>query len=323
MAYSPAVVIAITKEIDTLMGYSFSRFPLLGLIGILATSVASFAQAPSVFPAVPLHLVAAPVSAGPEKGALVIVGGGTVTPEIWKRFIALAGGANAKIVIVPTAQEDTTIDSDKTAQQLKELGVKNVILLHTRDPKEADTEKFALPLRTATGVWFTGGRQWRIADAYLNTRTQTEFNAVLERGGVIGGTSAGATIQGSFLVRGDTKGNELMEGGHLVGFGFLKNAAIDQHILRRNRQFDLIPVIEAHPGLLGIGIDESTAIVVQGDHFEVLGDSYVAIHNAAASAEEREKSPNHAATRGKFYFVGHGERFDLNKRVVLSNHSNH
>lgn len=244
---------------------------------------------------------------GPTKGSLLIVGGGAMG-ELWKKFVELAGGPEARIVIIPTADEDAGISRDRTAELLKTLGVKEVTVLHTRDRKEADTEKFTAPLKTATGVWLGGGRQWRLADSYLNNRTHREITAVLERGGVIAGSSAGATIQGSFLVRGDTKGNELMEGDHLVGFGFLKNTAIDQHVLRRNRQFDLIPVIDAHPELLGIGIDEGTAILVQGDQFEVLGPSYVAIHSRPLTG---------AAAKGKFYFLGKGQRFDLKTRKPI------
>jgi cyanophycinase len=67
------------------------------------------------------------------------------------------------------------------------------------------------------------------------------------------------------MVRGGTKGNDKMIGDHTVGLGFLNNAAVDQHLLRHNRQFDMLEVIDAHPQLLGIGLDEDTAIVVQGD----------------------------------------------------------
>ncbi len=254
---------------------------------------------------------------GPAKGSLVIIGGGGMTPEIWKRFIDLAGGDDAKIVVIPTAEEDDDIADDKTVDKLESLGVHHATSLHTRDRKEADSEKFAEPLTTATGVWLGGGRQWRFADAYLNTRTQKELFGVLERGGVIGGSSAGATIQGSFLVRGDTKGNELIEGDHTVGFGFLKDSAIDQHILRRNREFDLIPLIESHPKLLGIGIDESTAIVVHGDQFEVIGASYVAITDHGQWTSDGHTSPNDAAQKGKIFFLGHGDRFDLSKRRII------
>ena len=137
--------------------------------------------------------------------------------------------------------------------------------MHTRDRKVADTEAFVKPIRAARGVFFNGGRQWRLADSYLNTLTHKELNALLARDGVIGGSSAGASILTSFMVRGDTKSNEKMIGDHTVGLGFLKNAAVDQHLLRRNRQFDMLEVIDKYPELLGIGLDENTAIVVEGD----------------------------------------------------------
>lgn len=242
------------------------------------------------------------------------MGGGSHEAEIWKPFIALAGGSNASIVYIPTADEDNGIAHDTTVEQLKKLGVVHITTLHTRDPKEANRDAFAAPITTATGVWLGGGRQWRLADAYLNTRVLTALNALLERGGVIAGSSAGASIQGSLLIRGDTKGNEIMEGDHKVGFGFLKDSAIDQHILARNRQFDLIPVIEAHPEVLGIGIDEDTAIVVTGNGFEVIGAGYVAITDHRQWDAKDALSPNGAARKGKIYFLRHGERFDLTTR---------
>ena len=153
-------------------------------------------------------------------------------------------------------------------------------------------------------MFFSGGRQWRLADSYLNTRTHAELRALLQRGGVIGGTSAGATIIGSFMVRGDTKGNEKMIGDHIEGMAFLNNVAVDQHLLRRNRQFDLIPVIEAHPGLLGIGIDEDTAIVVRGDRFDVIGNGYVAIYDNGRRLD----------SGGRFYFLAPGDHFNLKTR---------
>lgn len=210
---------------------------------------------------------------GPEKGALVIVGGGKIGPDIWAEFIRLAGGEKANIIFVPTAQEDSTVNNTRTITKLKELGVKNITTLHTRDPKVANTKAFAAPIKKATGVWFEGGRQWRIADGFLNTLAHKEFKALLNRGGVIGGTSAGATILGSFMVRGDTGGNTLMIGDHTEGLDLIHHVTIDQHLLKRNRQFDLIEVIKAKPDLLGIGIDESTAIVVQQNTFRVLGNS--------------------------------------------------
>lgn len=240
---------------------------------------------------------------GPSKGALVIVGGGKVGPQIVDRFVALAGGADAHFVVIPTAGEDAQIDPEANRKKFMErFGVKNVTVLHTRDRAKADTEEFGAPLRSASGVWFDGGRQWRLVDSYLGTRTEREVKAVLERGGVVGGSSAGATIQGSYLVRGAPSGNSIMMSpGHEQGFGLIRDVAIDQHLLTRKRQKDLIPVIEAHPDLLGIGLDESTAIVVQGDRFTVIGDSKVAIY------DNREHDGD------KYFFLSPGDTYDLTR----------
>jgi cyanophycinase len=157
------------------------------------------------------------------------------------------------------------------------------------------------------GVWFDGGRQWRLVDAYLGTRTQRELEAVLARGGVIGGASAGATIQGSYLVRGSPKGNLIMMAkGHEEGFGYVKNVAIDQHLLARHREEDLVAVVDTHPELLGIGLDEPAAIVVRGDEFEVIGQSKVAIYDGR----------DHGCKR--YYFLSVGDRFDFKTRSPLS-----
>ena len=261
-----------------------------------------------------------PAIIGPEKGHLVIVGGGNVGPEIWAKFIELAGGVNAKIIYVPTAGDDSTITKGdfKTVKKLHELGVKTVTVLHTRDAKLANTASFAAPVREATGVWFEGGRQWKIADAFLNTQVQKEFNALLDRGGVIGGTSAGATIQGSYLLRGDTKANTILEGDHIQGLDFIHNVAIDQHILKRNRQFDLLGFIKKHPELLGIGIDESTAIVVHQNTFEVIGVSYVAIYDQQQFAGTTKNLSSDSGSNGPFYYLQKGQKFDLQNRKVIT-----
>ena len=243
---------------------------------------------------------------GPEKGTLVIVGGAMQDPAIVKRFIDLAGGPEAPIVIIPTAGEadDEYGEYWSGLKQWRENGANKLTVLHTRDRKVADSEAFVKPIRAARGVFFGGGRQWRLADSYLNTLTHQELTALLNRGGVIGGTSAGASILASFMVRGDTKGNEKMIGDHTEGLGFLRNAAVDQHLLRRNRQFDMLEVIDKHPQLLGIGIDEDTAIVVEGDRFDVIGRSYVVVYSNKPVV----------GSNGRFYFMGAGDRFDMKER---------
>jgi cyanophycinase len=256
-------------------------------------------------------IVTFPLSAakvGPGHGSLVIVGGGAVGPEIVERFIALAGGPDAPMVWIPTAMGgEPKVDPATTF--LGKAGVKHLTVLHTNDRKVADSEEFVRPLRTARAVWFVGGRQWHLADSYLNTLTQKELFALLKRGGVIGGSSAGATIIGSYMVRGAVEGNEMMMApGHEISLGFLRNSAIDQHLLTRHREKDLLQVIDRHPQLLGIGIDESTAVVVQGDRFEVIGKSKVAIYD-----------PKYKAPAGgeRYYFLNVGDRFDLRKRKTI------
>jgi cyanophycinase len=260
-------------------------------------------------------LVAAPVAAqdgpalatGPAKGALVIVGGGRNGPEIMKRFMELAGGNKARIVILPGAGDQDTFPPNWSGlRSWKEAGAEEVTVLHTRDPKVADTEDFVKPLKGATAVWIPGGRQWKLTIVYNNTRTLKELHAVLERGGVIGGSSAGASVQSSYMVRGAEAGNDLMMAEHSEGFGFLRNSAVDQHILARGRQNDLKEVVAAHPELLGIGIDESTAIVVQGHRAEVVGESLVAFHNTA----DGNGLP--------YFFLKPGDVFDLAERRVIS-----
>jgi len=242
---------------------------------------------------------------GPDNGRLILAGGAVKDPAIYQRFLDLAGGPEAPIVVIPTAGGAERYDRYWAGlRPLEQLGAKHLTLLHTRDREVAETAEFVAPIREARGVWFSGGRQWRLADAYLNTRTHRELRALLARGGVIGGSSAGATIQGSYLARGDTKTNTIMMGDHQEGFAFLRNVAIDQHLLRRNRQFDLIEIVEAHREVLGVGIDENTAIVVEGDRLEVIGQSLVAIYDHGRLLRGR----------GRFYFLAPGDRFDLKTR---------
>lgn len=250
------------------------------------------------------------VVVGPSKGSLVVVGGGTVGKEIVDQFLKLAGGVDAPIVIIPTADGGSNYDKAWLEKQfLVKAGAKNVTVLHTNDRNVANSAAFVKPLRKARGVWFGGGRQWRLVDSYLYTRTQRELTKVLKRGGVIGGSSAGATIIGSYLVRGAREGNTLMMApGYEVGLGYLKNVGVDQHLLKRNRQDDMVAVIDKHPELLGIGIDESTAIVVKRDEFEVVGVSKVAIYDPKYKA---------AAGAKRYYFLSPGDRFDLASRKRL------
>ena len=231
----------------------------------------------------PLTAAAQPPSHGPAKGYLLITGGATQQPD-FQRFIEMSGGKNARIVVIPTAS--VTKPTDLPALQQQYCGPKSpfaalqCIVIHTTDRSVADSPDFVAPLTTATGVWLEGGRHWRLTDAYLNTRTLSELFKVLDRGAVIGGGSAGATVQGSYMVRGSSNPDDntiMMAPGHEIGFGFFTNVTIDQHVDARHRENDLAAVIKAHPDLLGLGLDQSTSITVHGDTLTVNGPKRVAV----------------------------------------------
>ena len=255
---------------------------------------------------------------GPEKGSLVIVGGGGMAEDVLERFMELAGNSKARIVVVPTAsgQSDYT-QNLPLAELFRKKGAAKVTVLHTNDREEANSDEFVAPLKQATAVWFSGGRQWRLVDSYADTKSEKYFWEVLNRDGVIGGSSAGATIQGSYLARGDTKNNQIMMGDHEKGFGFIKNIAIDQHVIARNRHFDMFDILKKRPELLGLSIDEKTAIVVQGNTFEVVGPSYVILFDGTFWSREGSQLKTLPAKENLFYFLRNGDRYHLKKRKVI------
>jgi len=227
--------------------------------------------------------LAQPPSHGPAKGYLLITGGATQPPD-YRRFIEMAGGKNARIVVIPTAS--VTKPTDQATLQTQYctgpslFAAATCTVIHTTDRTVADSADFVAPLTTATGVWIEGGRHWRLTDAYLGTRTLKEMFKVLDRGGAIGGGSAGATVQGSYMVRGSSNPDDntiMMAPGHEIGFGFFTNVTIDQHVDVRRRQYDLAAVIKLHPDLLGLGLDQSTSITVHGDNLTVNGPMRVAV----------------------------------------------
>lgn len=255
---------------------------------------------------------------GPPKGTLIIVGGGNLTGTgIMETFINRAGGPRAKMIVVPTAGGNKdkngkwiVYKEEQVIAPWVKLGATNVHMLHTHDRGEADTEAFAKTLRDARAVWFNGGRQWNCVDSYMNTLTYREFHNVLARGGVIGGSSAGATIQGDYLVRGAVSGPDVMmtpEPEHEHGFQFLRKVAIDQHINTRNRWDDLQPVVKKYPDFLGIGLSEGTAIIVNWDRFEVMGKWKVAIWDNTHPRQPWEKP---------FFVLSAGDVYNMKTRSI-------
>ena len=214
------------------------------------------------------------------KGKLIIIGGGDIPDTLFNLFAASIGGKDQPIVVIPTATSDEAyIREGGHLKKFSTRGFTNLHTIHTRDKKMADDPALIELMRKAKGLYFGGGDQDLIAQAYANTQLHREMFALLERGGVIMGTSAGATIMGSLLIGGAHRKTPNVNTSFPAGLSLLKNTAIDQHVLVRNRQFDLIPVLEAHPSILGIAIDESTAAVVAGNSLSVVGKSYVLIYD--------------------------------------------
>lgn len=210
-----------------------------------------------------------------KNGTLIVVGGGGSPRGLMDQFIELAGGImKAKLVYVPCSEQDDVGDQHGVVQGWKRAGVKHATFIHTKDRGQADSDDdFLEPLRDATGIYFGGGRQWNFADSYYGTEAHRLMKEVLARGGVIAGSSAGASIQGRYLARATPIGNSriMAFGYERGGLGFLDGVAIDQHFSQRRRHPDMTELVKRYPQLLGIGIDESTAILVQKSNAKVIG----------------------------------------------------
>ena len=256
-------------------------------------------------------------SSGPARGTLILTGGDQETGL--KEFVELAGGPDANIVYIPTAASSLRLPSgliwewlytdelpantpEFKAELCRMFGIKSITILHTRNRKIANSEDFVKPLRSAQGVWISGGNAGRLSEAYLDTLTQRELEAVLRRGGVIGGNSAGAIIQGSYTIRGNPNKPVLMAKGSERGFAFMRSVAVNPHLSEAMRQNELVTIVDVHPKLLGIGIDEKAAIVVTGDRIKVIGKGRVAIYD----------NTKHGGNW--YYWLEQGQSFNLRTR---------
>ena len=204
-------------------------------------------------------------------GALVICGGRT-TDLIRDQFVELAGGRDARIIVIPTANDiPNGPEAEARLTPWKARGVAAVRLLHARSRGEADDRAFVRPLDEASGVWIGGGEQGRLTGTYQGTLVEDRLKALLARGGVIGGTSAGAAVMTRVMIVGGRGEARLGR-----GFDLLPGAVIDQHFLKRNRVSRLLGALHERSDLIGLGIDEGTALVVdiRNRRLRVIGDSY-------------------------------------------------
>ena len=249
------------------------------------------------------------------KGKLIIIGGGSIPDSLFSFFANYIGGKDQPIVYIPTATTDEEyIQKGEHLIKFTSRGFTNLSTIHTRNKKEADDPKNIALMRNAKGLYFGGGDQQLIANAYAGTKLYDEFIALLDRGGVIMGTSAGATIMGSLMVGGDARDDISKKYAFNPAFSFMTNTALDQHVLARNRQFDLIPVIEHYPGTLGIGMDESTAIIVEAGQFKVWGISYAMLYDPKDWAEQKKKW---GAVLKPFKMMASGSSFNFVTREII------
>lgn len=261
-----------------------------------------------------------------EKGKLVIIGGVQVT-SIMKKFVDLAGGQNAKIIIIPNAGSDPIENSLIQVEEFKELGANSDYLLFTRQTADADSN--LKKLDGATAVFFLGGDQSDLARDMLGTKLLDKVFDLYNNGGLVGGTSAGAAIMSEVMITGNELINKdsirifiTIDRGNVEtirGFGFLKTVIIDQHFLKRKRHNRTIATLIEHPDHIGVAIDESTAILVYPDDtFEVLGNSQVLVYDPTSSCNIREdKNGNLGITGMKLHVLIAGDKFDLKTKQVI------
>lgn len=216
---------------------------------------------------------------GTKPGALVICGGGRLNEEVYQEFLRLAGGKDAHVVHVPSAYNF----SSTSAMRYRYNGwlsynVASFAFLDAKDRDEADSDEFVKLLDQATGVWIGGGAQGRLANLYGGTKCEAALRRVLERGGVIGGTSAGASIMSSCMIRYGSSSEAVCD----KGFGLVSHCVIDQHFGERNRLERLIGALEENQSQVGIGVDEGTAVILRQNHLKVIGASRATVILPAA-----------------------------------------
>lgn len=269
----------------------------------------------------PISLFSQENSAMNTKGTLLIMGGDCTNDYFISEFASIVGSIESNVVIIPTAMEDKYLDSggdlDFLIKPFTDIGFINISIVHTREFEVANSDSLNKLLLSADGVWITGGRQWRLAKAYNGTKVQKSLKTLLNQGKVVAGTSAGASIMGDVLVRGDSNNSTTMLGHYQNGLGLISNFAIDQHHVARNRQFDMFELKNKKPNVLGIGIDENTGIILNDNKFRVIGKSYVTIYDATRWSEERDSIYQLKESDKEFYTLSKGYEYDLIKRKFI------
>jgi cyanophycinase len=263
------------------------------------------------------------------RGKLFIIGGGKRSDGMMEEFVRLAGGpAHARIVVLPMASGDPDTAGMEQVAEFSEIGARSEWIQFTRE--QALDPAASARLDSATGIYFTGGDQVRVTRAVLGTPLYRRLHELHRRGVVIGGTSAGAAIMSTIMLTGDERLNRdsnnayvFIKPGNVVtveGLGFLNTVIVDQHFISRKRLNRLLSVVLENPAKLGIGIDESTAIVVEPDStFSVIGDRSVMIFDAGGAAHFRANAAGNMGVTGvQLHLLLPGDRFNLRTRSLIS-----
>lgn len=260
-------------------------------------------------------------------GNLLIVGGGDTPAAVQERFIELAGGSyTARVAVFPMASTEFDEEANAVVADLARLGVEAEIVQLSSEEMNADEADERMS--AFTGYWFTGGDQSRLADALRGTRALEVLERRYIEGAVIGGTSAGASVMSSMMLTGRLKVPDDAEEAEMlniargvmdfsIGFGFIKGAIVDQHFMGRARYNRLISAVLDHPLMLGVGIDEETALLVRSDGvWEVLGNNYVKIFDAQRALVIEDDGPMAKASDIRMHVLPEGSTFNIKTRKV-------
>jgi cyanophycinase len=256
-----------------------------------------------------------------RKGPLVIIGGheDKEGERVILREVANALNGN-KLVIATLASREPEEYFESYREAFKTLGVEELVELYVEDRAEADDPSKLALLDGAGGVFFTGGDQMRITRHIGGSPVENAIKEVRERGGVIAGTSAGASVMGDTMLSGggSKESPRLGDLGVASGLGLLHDVIIDQHFAERGRIGRLLGVVAGSDKPLGVGIDEDTAIVVNGSSFRVIGSggAYV-IDGTSVSASNITAGKQDdllSVTEARIHLLAPGDTFDLASR---------
>ena len=275
-------------------------------------------------------LACAGLAAPPPKGHLVLIGGGEKPAAAMAKFVELAGGPQAPIVAIPTASAEPDTGAYYVKLFKEEHGCTNVAVLEIKTREDAARPEYVELARKARGIFFGGGDQNRITRALLDTPVGEAIAAAFADGAVVGGTSAGTACQSDPMITGEGDFKVVRANSVEVtrGLGFIRGAIVDQHFVARQRSNRLLSVILEHPEMLGVGVDEDTAIWVRPDGtFTVIGASCVVVLDARGTAIARQAGEKGSALLGvhglRVDILLPGEEYDMVKRAVIGGSPSH